>query len=171
MFDKTIEKWLQISGGHKPSEFTADGDKVQLSVNLIQEELDELKEAIKNNDHKEVIDALVDLKWVINNVIFYTGIKEEELHFNEQVVRKSNFSKFCKNEDEAKLTVELYRMGNHPDKPKVEIECYYEQFGNVYIVRRKEDNKVLKNMNYQPAVIVTSNDLFDPPEKYKPIYE
>ena len=37
-------------------------DRAELRVKLLQEELDELQEAIKNNDIVEVADALCDLQ-------------------------------------------------------------------------------------------------------------
>ena len=61
-----------------------------LRVNLIQEELDELKEAIKNNDIIEVADALTDILYVTYGAGHAFGVNLDKC-FDE--VQKSNMSK------------------------------------------------------------------------------
>ena len=58
----------------------------------------------------------------------------------------SNFSKFCKTEQEAQDSVNLIcaREDN-------EDFADYRQVGNYYVVYRVSDGKVLKNINYQDA--------------------
>ena len=73
---------------NKPSFST---DKInQLRINLIQEELDELKEAMTNNDLLEVADALTDLLYVTYGAGHAFGIDLDKC-FNE--VQNSNMSK------------------------------------------------------------------------------
>ena len=62
----------------------------QLRISLIQEELDELKEAITNNDLLEVADALTDLLYVTYGAGHAFGIDLDKC-FNE--VQNSNMSK------------------------------------------------------------------------------
>ena len=62
----------------------------QLRISLIQEELDELKEAIANKDLLEVADALTDLLYVIYGAGHAFGINLDKC-FNE--VQNSNMSK------------------------------------------------------------------------------
>ena len=62
----------------------------QLRISLIQEELDELKEAIINNDLLEVADALTDLLYVTYGAGHAFGIDLDKC-FNE--VQNSNMSK------------------------------------------------------------------------------
>ena len=62
----------------------------KLRINLINEELDEFKEAIKNNDLKEVADALTDILYVTYGAGHAFGINLDNC-FEE--VQKSNMSK------------------------------------------------------------------------------
>ena len=72
----------------KPSFST---DKInQLRISLIQEELDELKEAMNNKDLIEVADALTDLLYVTYGAGHAFGIDLDKC-FNE--VQNSNMSK------------------------------------------------------------------------------
>jgi predicted HAD superfamily Cof-like phosphohydrolase len=62
----------------------------RLRISLIQEELDELKEAMTNNDLLEVADALTDLLYVTYGAGHAFGIDLDKC-FNE--VQNSNMSK------------------------------------------------------------------------------
>ena len=62
----------------------------KLRVSLINEELEEFKEAIKNNDLKEVADALTDILYVTYGAGHAFGIDLDKC-FDE--VQKSNMSK------------------------------------------------------------------------------
>ena len=73
---------------NKPSLST---DKInQLRVSLINEELEEFKEAIKNNDLKEVAAALTDILYVAYGAGHACGINLDKC-FDE--VQQSNMSK------------------------------------------------------------------------------
>ncbi len=63
---------------------------VQLRVDLIEEELNELKEAIENNDIVEVADALTDILYVTYGAGHSFGVDLDEC-FEE--VQRSNMSK------------------------------------------------------------------------------
>tara|TARA_B100000575_G_C22627762_1_gene388656 strand:- start:42 stop:416 length:375 start_codon:yes stop_codon:yes gene_type:complete len=65
----------------------------QLRISLIQEEVDELKEAMANNDLLEVADALTDLLYVTYGAGHAFGIDLDKC-FNE--VQNSNMSKLDK---------------------------------------------------------------------------
>lgn len=63
-----------------------------LRINLIAEELDELKEALKNNDIVETLDALIDLQYVLDGAFLSFGLHDvKETAFAE--VHRSNMSK------------------------------------------------------------------------------
>ena len=47
--------------------------RCELRVSLLQEELDELREAINNNDIVEVADALADLQYVLSGAVLEFG--------------------------------------------------------------------------------------------------
>ena len=76
----------------KPSFST---DKInKLRIDLIKEELDELKEAMDNNDLLEVADALTDILYVTYGAGHAFGINLDKC-FDE--VQNSNMSKLSKN--------------------------------------------------------------------------
>ena len=84
LFMKTFGQEVKI----KPSLST---DKINnLRVSLINEELEEFKEAIKNNDLKEVADALTDILYVTYGAGFAYGIDLDKC-FKE--VQRANMSK------------------------------------------------------------------------------
>lgn len=115
-------------------------ERTELRISLIQEELEELKEAIANNDITEVCDAFADLQYVLSGAIleFGLGDKFNDL-FNE--VQRSNMSKACSSVEEAEETIKHYNQ-------KDGTEAYYMKEGGDYIVYRKSDNKVLKSIKY-----------------------
>ena len=70
-------------------------DKInKLSIDLIKEELDELQEAMKNNDLLEVADALTDILYVTYGAGHAFGIDLDKC-FDE--VQSSNMSKLGEN--------------------------------------------------------------------------
>ena len=70
-------------------------EKIQdLRISLIEEELSELKEAIKNKDIKEVADALTDILYVTYGAGHAFGIDLDKC-FDE--VQRSNMSKLDEN--------------------------------------------------------------------------
>ncbi len=118
-------------------------ERCQLRVALIAEELKELEVAIQNNDIVEIADALSDIQYVLSGAILEFGLGEKFNALFEEVQR-SNMSKACKSEDEAKATVEYYRK-------KDGTECYYKEEGGKWLVYRTSDNKTIKSINYSPA--------------------
>ena len=122
-------------------------DRCNLRINLMQEELDEIKEAIENNDLVEVADGLCDLMYVLCGSIHEFGLGDKFVElFNE--VQRSNMSKACNNELEAQATLEHY-------KQKDGTQGYYKENNGKWLVYRKEDDKILKSVNYSPADLKT----------------
>ncbi len=117
-------------------------ERCNLRVALLQEELNELKQAIEDNDIVEIADALCDLQYVLSGAVleFGLGNKFVEL-FNE--VQRSNMSKACDTEQQAQETVEHYKAKGE--------EAHYEISGEKFNVHRVSDNKVLKNKYYSSA--------------------
>ncbi len=63
-----------------------------LRINLLAEELDELKEALEQGDLVETLDALIDLQYVLDGAFLSFGLQHvKEQAFNE--VHRSNMSK------------------------------------------------------------------------------
>lgn len=118
-------------------------DRCKLRVALIAEELKELEVAILEKDIVEVADALSDIQYVLAGAILEFGLGEKFSALFEEVQR-SNMSKACVSEEEAKATVEFY-------KKKDGTECYYKEEGGKWLVYRTSDNKTIKSINYSPA--------------------
>ena len=93
---------------NKPS-FSTEKIK-QLRISLIQEELDELKEAMTKNDLLEVADALTDLLYVTYGAGHAFGIDLDKC-FNE--VQNSNMSKL--GEDGKPIYNELGKVMKGPN--------------------------------------------------------
>ncbi|MEL6124369.1 MAG: nucleoside triphosphate pyrophosphohydrolase family protein, partial [Bacteroidota bacterium] len=80
-----------------------DEDRCKLRINLLQEELNELKDAIENRDIVEIADALADLQYVLSGAVLEFGLSSRfKVVFDE--VQRSNMSKTCKTMEEAKAT-------------------------------------------------------------------
>jgi predicted HAD superfamily Cof-like phosphohydrolase len=119
-----------------------DPDRCRLRINLLREELKELEEAIEENDLIEAADAFADLQYVLSGAILEFGLGEKfKALFDE--VHRSNMSKTCANMEEAEATLDHYREKGQ--------EGIIEASGEVFLVYRKKDRKVLKNVHYSPA--------------------
>lgn len=121
-------------------------ERCNLRVNLLQEELNELKQAIDNNDIVEIADALCDLQYVLSGAVLEFGLGNKFVELFEEVQR-SNMSKACETEEQAHETMSFYKEKG--------VESYFEKSGKKYNVYRKEDHKVLKNKYYSPADLKT----------------
>jgi len=121
-------------------------ERCDLRISLISEELEEMKEAIEKGDVVEVADALGDLMVVLCGSIleFGMGDKFDKIFEN---IHNSNMSKACKSQQEALATLSHY-------KQKDGTEGYYKEVDGKWLVYRKEDDKVLKSVNYSPANLV-----------------
>ena len=125
------------------NELTVPNDaELTLAVNLIQEEFDELKEAL--NDLREgkfnsTADAIGDLYFVVSQMAYITGLVPEELI---NTVYKSNMSKLCFSEIEADKSIQAYKEKG--------VRAYHQKIGNSkYVIRNLDTNKVLKGINFQ----------------------
>ena len=83
-------------------------ERCELRISLLQEELNELKDAIAGNNIVEVADALCDLQYVLSGAVLEFGLGEKFVElFNE--VQRSNMSKACANQQEADETIAFYQ--------------------------------------------------------------
>lgn len=120
-----------------------DEDRCALRVNLLQEELDELKEAILENDIVAVADAFCDLQYVLSGAILEFGLANKFKALFEEVQR-SNMSKVCEDVVIAEETLSFY-------KAKDGTEGFIKESDNGFLVYRTTDKKVLKSVSYSPA--------------------
>ncbi|CAG7580617.1 MAG: putative NTP pyrophosphohydrolase [uncultured marine phage] len=146
----------------------------QLRIKLLFEELQELSEAsdvretfenlcwenITKNEHGDVqmpkhkdgnnvdkveeLDALADIQYVLSGAILTLG---HYPYFNEAFkdVHDSNMTKLCENMGEVNDTIEYYV--NERGMSKEDIT--YVPNGDKFMINRKSDLKVLKNVHYQ----------------------
>lgn len=124
-----------------------DAARCELRINLIEEELKELKEAIAQNDLVEVADAFCDIQYVLSGAILEFGMADLFKSLFDEVQR-SNMSKVCKTREEAEATQAHYLETK-------QTESFIEAKGDAFLVYRKSDGKVLKSINYSPADIVS----------------
>ena len=117
-------------------------DRCKLRVALIQEELNELQQAINDNNIVEVADALCDLQYVLSGAVLEFGLADK-FHDLFKEVQRSNMSKACLTVEQAEATVKHYGQQG--------IECSYTQHDGKYLVHRNTDNKVMKSIYYSPA--------------------
>ncbi len=114
-----------------------------LRINLLQEELNELAEAIQNKDIVEVADALADLQYVLSGAVLAFGLQDRFAALFAEVQR-SNMSKACATLEEAQATAEWYSVEKNMASSIVEKD-------GKYIVLREGDKKILKSLSYSPA--------------------
>ena len=165
-----VNQWIQVSRS-TPSKPTLlqDKKKAKMLLGLILEELLELGQSIEDgvsvmeelliekieeiqsgkivqNSPKleDSLDALVDLEVVIHNTTTELGLSTVYQN-NFKRVMDSNYSKFDKDMDAAKLSMQKY--ANQGVKTYAE----YSDRG-VYVIKR-EDGKILKGAGYKPPVI------------------
>jgi predicted HAD superfamily Cof-like phosphohydrolase len=88
-----VQEFHETYGLPVEAEQTTGNDQTkELRINLLQEELDELKEALENDDLVETLDALIDLQYVLDGAFLSFGLQNvKNVAFNE--VHRSNMSK------------------------------------------------------------------------------
>lgn len=118
-------------------------ERCRLRVNLLQEELDELKEAIEQKDITAVADALSDLQYVLSGAVLEFGLGA---HFKDlfEEVQRSNMSKVCPDLVTAEETLAYYMNRDGT-------QGYIHESHVGYLVYRESDHKVLKSVTYSPA--------------------
>jgi predicted HAD superfamily Cof-like phosphohydrolase len=121
--------------------------RCDLRIALIQEELDELRDAVEKKDIVDIADALCDIQYVLSGAVLEFGLGEKFAELFDEVQR-SNMSKSCNSEQEAILTVNDYQENKNT-------KCYYKKIGEKYLIYRAGDNKTLKSINYSPADLMS----------------
>jgi hypothetical protein len=142
-FISEVETFNEVMGKSWQNRTTPTIDKAdaEFVINFIQEELDELKQAVEENDIVGVLDAILDITYVgLGNGALVFGLKDKiEPGYAE--VQASNLSKICKTEEEANQTV--FIRSEQQGEP-----CHFEKVGEYWIVYRTRDSKVMKSINY-----------------------
>ena len=128
----------------KPNNYTPiipEKKEWQFVYDFVLEELEEYKEACEKGDIVEILDALCDIAYVsLGNGTMLHGLKDK-IWPAYQEVQASNMSKACTTQEEAIRTVEV--RSKEQGEP-----CHWEQVGDMYIVYRTRDRKVMKSLTY-----------------------
>ena len=120
---KKVGVFMKTFGQEVKNEPSFSTDKInQLRISLIQEELDELKEAMSKNDLLEVADALTDLLYVTYGAGHAFGINLDKC-FNE--VQNSNMSKL--DEDGKPIYNELGKVMKGPNYFKPDLSKFLKK--------------------------------------------
>ena len=128
-------------------------DEFELRINLLAEELDEmrgsfaLRDAVidgdSDKDWKEpLLDALCDFQYVLLGAVLHLGFKGV---FDDafQAVHESNMTKIIKDKHSVELELFEYK--------KKGIPCRAEQSQYGWVIKRSSDGKVLKPSGYTPV--------------------
>lgn len=117
-----------------------------LRVNLLVEELDEFKAAVAAGDMVAVADALCDLQYVLSGAVLEFGM-QSTFYPAFRAVHDSNMSKACRSTEEVTETVEYYQRKGVDVTPL--------PVGNLTVILRNADQKVMKSRRYQPVDLTT----------------
>jgi len=124
-----------------------DANRCKLRLSLLEEELNELKEAIEQGDLVAAADAFCDIQYVLSGAIHEFGLGKH-FHYLFEEVQRSNMSKACSTLEEAEKTRLMYL-----EQKRTISEI--KQKGDCFLGYRTEDGKVLKSINYSPADLET----------------
>tara|TARA_R110002012_G_scaffold260032_1_gene441691 strand:+ start:1136 stop:1735 length:600 start_codon:yes stop_codon:yes gene_type:complete len=142
-FVSEVEEFNAVMGKDWQNRSTPTIDKkdAEFVINFIQEELDELREAVEQENIQEILDAILDITYVgLGNGAMVFGLKDK-IWEAYQEVQSSNLSKICTTLEEAEETVKV--RSEQQGEP-----CHYEEVGESYVVYRTSDKKVMKSVNY-----------------------
>jgi predicted HAD superfamily Cof-like phosphohydrolase len=121
---------------------------VQLRLELIDEEVKELHDAIKENNFTEVIDALSDILYVVYGAGAAFGI---DLDKSFDIVHQSNMTKLAGSEQEAIETVKWYRAEFQKGAKPYDTPSYKKAPNGKWIIYNESSGKILKCIHYTPA--------------------
>lgn len=135
---QAIAYWNYL-GGVEPKESPTLEDK--LMVKLIKEEYQEFIDEVEKGNLQGAIEELSDLLFVVYGGFYRSGTDGDAC---ANVVIQSNFSKFCKTEEAAEEEVTKYNNKFGQDYAR------YDKVQDLYVLRRNEDDKILKPSTYTP---------------------
>lgn len=123
--------------------FDKNPELVKLKLDLILEEVQEFRDAIKEKNFTEILDSISDSLYVIYGAATAFGFDADKAF---DLVHKSNLSKLCETEDIAITTVKKYKeeVPQRYDSPTYrKSDC-----GNYWVVYNKSSGKILKSYKY-----------------------
>lgn len=111
-------------------------DRCRLRIDLLDEEMSELKEAIKDKDIVAVADALCDIQYVLSGAVLEFGLGDVFPAIFD-AVHKDNMSKRFDSLEDAQKTAQWYKVNRNT-------ETRIEKKDGYYFLYRQTDNKILK---------------------------
>lgn len=144
-----VEEFHEVFGHPNPTETQFDIIKdspklMEFRTELIQSEFDEFKDAIKNNDFIEMVDALGDMLYVIYGTAVVAGVNMDDV-FSE--IHDSNMSKMCNTEQEAIDTIEYYKT--LPGFETTQVAYRLAKDNRRYVIYNAETGKILKSKYFR----------------------
>ena len=146
-FHETFE--LDVNDKPQYHVFDENPQLVKLRMSLIDEEVNELREAIKNKDTKETLDALADILYVTYGAGASFGYSLDKAF---DLVHRSNMTKACHTEEEAIKTVEWYKKYYKPNSTELMYDSPAYKLSpdkKYWIIYNKSTGKILKSINYK----------------------
>ena len=142
-----VRKFNTIAGKLDANELNNKGkmwEALESAAKPVLEEAEEMLEAAKNRDIIEYLDGLVDIKYTeAHSQLLLEMLGVDVVSAGEEVCKNNNL-KFFTSLDEAKETAEYYDMQGQ--------DCYVESVNyegeSLLVVKRIEDNKVMKPVNH-----------------------
>ena len=129
--------------------FETDPALVKYRLDLIEEEFNELKDAIVKKDYTETVDALGDILYVCYGFFSAIGCDADKAF---SLIHQSNMSKLCKTEEEAIETVKWYKN----EDGRYDSPTYRKSpDGKYYVVYNKNTSKILKSIKYKTVTFET----------------
>lgn len=144
---ESVRKFNTIAGKLDANELN-NKDKMwealESAAKRVLEEAEEMLEAAKNRDINEYLDGLVDIKYTeAHSQLLLEMLGVDVVSAGEEVCKNNNL-KFFTSLSEAKATAEYYDMQGQ--------DCYLEGVNyegeSLLVVKRVEDNKVMKPVNH-----------------------
>lgn len=139
---KQVEEFHQLFDIVINETINIDDEKInKLRLDLLKEEISELEKALNEKNKVEVLDALVDIQYILNGTVLSLGYSKV---FDQafDLVHISNMSKACNDEHEVRETIKHYLNDYNTT-------AYSKIKNGKYLIYRTEDNKVLKSINYK----------------------
>lgn len=130
-----VQKMNLVFGNAFGNLSNVDWNKAKMYADLIQEELNEIYEAIENKDVQELVDGNMDVLVVAYGLAHVSGIEADK---GMRIVYESNMSKVCPTLCDARKTQDWYQE-------KYQLETYLEETviddQIQYIVKVKNDHE------------------------------
>ena len=129
-------------------------EEADLRISLLDEEVQELREAFVNQTKVDIADALADILYVLLGTASTCGMDLGRI-FSE--VHRSNMSKFWKSNEVADLlnrdAQEVYQYIADAPLSNEEFDC--RRISKVHWTVKNKEGKIIKSPSYSPADIVS----------------